>query len=204
MHSINSEAQNLSKESDTMSRTKTSLVLAAAVMLLASCGPSINVSSDWSPEAVWESFYTYQWLPDAQNDGSGQSADQITDQRIRAAMDSIMVERGLRRVDSGADLMIGYQVTTRSNVSYQTTGTSWGRSGWGRSGWSGGVTTMRTVPIYSRAGTLLISIYESEGRSLVWHGSGSTDLQSTNDPRERQQRINNVVGRTMAKFPPPK
>ena len=182
-----------------MSRTKTSLVLAAAVMLLASCGPSINVSSDWSPEAVWESFYTYQWLPDAQNDGSGQSADQITDQRIRAAMDSIMVERGLRRVDSGADLMIGYQVTTRSNVSYQTTGTSWGRSGW-----SGGVTTMRTVPIYSRAGTLLISIYESEGRSLVWHGSGSTDLQSTNDPRERQQRINNVVRSTMAKFPPPK
>ena len=187
-----------------MLRTGTTMVLAAAVLLLASCGPSINVNSDWSPEVVWESFYTYKWLPDAQSDGLAQSADQITDQRIRAAMDSIMVERGLRREDSGADLMIGYQVTTRTNVSYQTTGTSWGRTGWGRSGWSGGVTTMRTVPVYSRAGTLVISIYESEGRSLVWHGSGATDLQSTSDPRERQRRISNVVGKTLAKFPPPK
>jgi hypothetical protein len=187
-----------------MLRTGTTMALAAAVLLLASCGPSINVNSDWSPEVVWESFYTYKWLPDAQSDGLAQSADQITDQRIRAAMDSIMVERGLQRVESGADLMIGYQVTTRTNVSYQTTGTSWGRSSWGRSGWSGGVTTMRTVPVYSRAGTLIISIYESEGQSLVWHGSGATDLQSTSDPRERQRRISNVVGKTLAKFPPPK
>ena len=187
-----------------MSRTKTSIVLAAGALLLASCGPSINVSSDWSPEVVWESFYTYRWLPDAPSDGMGRAADQITDQRIRAAMDSIMVERGLRKVDSGSDLMIGYRVTTRSNVSYVTTGTTWGGSTWGRSGWSGGVTTMRTTPVYSRSGTLLISIYETEGQSLVWHGSGSTDLQSSNDPRERQQRINNVVGRTLKNFPPPK
>ncbi len=187
-----------------MSRTRTSIVIAAGALLLASCGPSINVNSDWSPEVAWESFYTYKWLPDAQSDGAGRAADQITDQRIRLAMDSIMVERGLRRVDSGSDIMIGYQVTTRTNVSYVTTGTSWGRSGWGRSGWSGGVTTMRTTPVYSRAGTLLISIYETEGQSLVWHGSGQTDLQGTTDPRERQQRINNVVGKTLAKFPPPK
>jgi len=187
-----------------MSRIQTNMVLATAVLLVASCGPSINVSSDWSPGVVWESFYTYKWLPDAQSDGAGRAADQITDQRIRLAMDSIMVERGLRKVDSGSDLMIGYQVTTRSNVSFVTTGTTWGHSTWGRSGWSGGMTTMRTTPVYSRAGTLLISIYQTEGQSLVWHGSGSTDLQSTNDPRERQQRINNVVGRTMAKFPPPK
>jgi hypothetical protein len=187
-----------------MSRTRTNMALLTAALLLASCAPSINVSSDWSPQAVWESFYTYKWLPDAQSDGLAQSGNQITDQRIRAAMDSIMVERGLRKVDSGSDLMIGYQVTTRTNVSYQTTGTSWGRSGWGRSGWSGGVTTMRTVPVYSSAGTLVISIYQTEGQSLVWHGSGQTDLQGTSDPRERQQRINNVVGRTLAKFPPPK
>lgn len=187
-----------------MSRIQTGMVLATASLLLASCGPSINVSSDWSPTVVWESFYTYKWLPDAQSDGMAQSTNQITDQRIRAAMDSIMVERGLRKVDSGADLMIGYQVTTRTNVSYQTTGTSWGRSGWGRRGWSGGVTTMRTVPVYSSAGTLLIRIYKAEGQTLVWHGSGQTDLQGTGDPQDRQRRINNVVGRTLAKFPPPK
>ncbi len=185
-----------------MSRIQTNMVLATAVLLVASCGPSINVSSDWSPGVVWESFYTYKWLPDAQSDGAGRAADQITDQRIRLAMDSIMVARGLRKVDSGSDLMIGYQVTTRTNVSYQTTTTSWGRAGWG--GWGGGMSTSRTVPIYSKAGTLLISIYETKGHSLVWHGSGQTDLQGTSDPRERQRRVSNVVGKTMAKFPPPK
>ncbi len=95
-----------------MLRTGTTTVLAAAVLLLASCGPSINVNSDWSPEAVWESFYTYKWLPDAQSDGLAQSADQITDQRIRAAMDSILpddrhlmgpVQLGAQRVEWGRD-----------------------------------------------------------------------------------------------------
>ena len=54
-----------------MSRIETGMALAAAALVLTACGPSINVSSDWSPEVAWESFYTYGWLPDAQNDGSG-------------------------------------------------------------------------------------------------------------------------------------
>jgi hypothetical protein len=186
-----------------MQRTRVWMIVPAALML-AACGPSISTTADWSPNVEWESFHTYKWLPDGDGDGMGQAANSITDERIRAAVDSVMESVGAVRVDTGADLMVGYQITTRTNVSYQTTGTTWGRSGWGRSGWGGGVTTMRTVPIYSTAGTLLISVFEASDKALVWYGSGVTDLQGVTDPAQRQRRISQVVAKTMSKFPPPK
>ena len=184
-----------------MSRHGTTIILLVALVLV-SCSPSIRVNSDWSPDVDWESFATFAWLPDAQSDGAGPATDQITDRRIRAAVDSVLTDRGLRKVSSGSDLMVGYQVTTRTSVSYSTTATSWGRGGWG--GWSGGMTTMRTVPVYSQSGTLLISVYETKDKSLVWHGSGQTDLRTVTDPQERQRRISNVVARTLETLPPPK
>ena len=185
-----------------MQRTRVWMIVPAA-LLVAACGPSISATADWSPGVEWQTFYTYKWLPDAQGDGTSQATNQITDQRIRAAMDSMLTIVGLSKVDSGSDLMVGYQVTTRTSVSYQTTGTTWGRSGWGRSGWHGGVTTMRTVPVYSQAGTLLISIFETDDHSLLWYGSGQTDLQGVSDPQERQRRISQVVGKILDQFPPP-
>ena len=61
---------------------------------------------------------------------------------------------------------------------------------------------MRTVPVYSQAGTLLISIYKTEGKDLVWHGSGQADLRNVTDPEMRQERINDVVRRVLNTFPP--
>ncbi len=171
-----------------------------ALFSFAACGSSVNVTSDWSPTANFEAFNTYAWLPDGQSDGAGPASDPFTDQRIRAAIESQMADRGLEKVSREGDLMVGYQVTTRTNVCYRTTSTSWGRSGWG--GWGGGVTTMRTVPVYSQSGTLLISIYQTEGKSLVWHGSGQADLRNITDPELRQERISDVVNRVLRTFPP--
>ncbi len=183
-----------------MSRTRTILIATVVALVVTACGSSVNVTSDWSPEVDFSSFASFGWLADARSDGAGPAPDPFTDQRIRAAIESQMAERGLEKVSGEGDLMVGYQVTTRTNVSYQTTSTSWGRRGWG--GWGGGMTTMRTVPVYSQSGTLLISIYQTEGKSLVWHGSGQADLRSITDPDLRQERISDVVSRVLRTFPP--
>jgi len=183
-----------------MSRSRTTMILAAAALLLTSCSPSVQVQSDWSPSADFDAFHTFGWLPDAQDDGAGRAVDPIMHERIQMAIESEFANRGFEKVSSGADLMVGYEVTTRTNVSYRTTGTTWGRAGWG--GWGGGVTTMRTVPVYSQAGTLLISIFESQEKNLVWHGSGQADLRGISDPQERQRRLEDIVRRTMQRFPP--
>ncbi len=182
-----------------MLRIRRFLILPAAALFLAACGSGVNVTSDWSPEIDFSSFESFGWLPDARSDGAGPASDPFTDQRIRAAIEEQFAERGLQKVSGEGDLMVGYQVTTRTNVSYRTTGTTWGRAGWG--GW-GGVTTMRTVPVYSQSGTLLISIYQTEGKSLVWHGSGQADLRNITDPELRQERISDVVNRVLRTFPP--
>ena len=184
-----------------MSRNRAKLALLASAVLLAGCAPAVRVNSDWSPSADFDAFQTFGWLPAARDDGAAPASDPIMDERIRMAIESELVDRGLEKVASGADLMVGYQVTTRTNVSYRTTGTTWGRAGWG--GWGGGVTTMRTTPVYSKAGTLLISIYETHEKSLVWHGSGDADLRGISDPQERQRRLNDLVRRTLQRFPPP-
>ena len=184
-----------------MSRIRTKAALVASAVLLAGCASAVTVNSDWSPSADFGAFETFGWLPDARDDGAAPASDPIVDERIRTSIESELLNRGMRKVSEGADLMVGYQITSRTNVSYRTTGTTWGRAGWG--GWGGGVTTMRTVPVYSQAGTLLIRLYESQDKSLVWHGSGQTDLRHITNTRERQERIDELVRRTLRDFPPP-
>jgi hypothetical protein len=184
-----------------MSHASTKAILTVSALLLAACASAVSVNSDWSPSADFSAFETFAWLPPAQDDGAGPASDPIMDERIRMSIESELVDRGMQKVSEGADLMVGYQITTRTNVSYRTTGTTWGRAGWG--GWGGGVTTMRTTPVYSQAGTLLIRFYETHDKSLVWHGSGQTDMRHISDTRERQQRIDELVRRTLREFPPP-
>src|SRR5271166_6326318 len=83
--------------------------------------------------------------------------DQLTDQSIKRAVDEQLAQKGLTRVDNGADLQVGYHAIVREEkgINLSAFGDGGGPWGWG-GGWGGfssGTVTGQTSTI--PVGTLL-------------------------------------------------
>ncbi len=104
-------------------------LLLPTVLLLAACASGLQTSSDWNPETDFTAFETYAWAPDG--DGNV-GIDQLTNTRVRTAIEAALNGKGLREVPlQQADVAVGYQITTQDQTNYTTTSSGWG-GGYGR------------------------------------------------------------------------
>ena len=165
-------------------------------VLVTGCS-SISVNSDYNPDTDFSQYSTYMWI-----DTEGEAGDSLTNDRVEAALDRAMQERGFEKVTSGADLALGYQLSTDQRTSYTTMSTGWGGYRWG--GWYGGmgVSSSTTTQNNYEVGTLLVGLFEVSTEELVWTGSASATVKENQTPQGRTQRINDAVDKMMAGFPP--
>jgi len=189
-----------------MNRTRSTgsnATVLAAALLLAACG-GISVNTDWDPSANFGAFQTFSWLPDTESAGSGQAADQLTDRRIRAAIEADLTGKGFRNVDTGGDFKVGYQVSTSDQVSYTTMSSGWSSGGYRwRGGWGMGTGVSTTTQSTTTTGTLLIAIFQEQSKDLVWQGTGEKTLSgSAQSPEGRSSKIDEAVTKVMEDFPP--
>jgi hypothetical protein len=171
------------------------LIGIGAATLVAACS-SISVTTDFDPSVSFADFTTYYWIT-----SGGESANSITSNRIRVSVDSAMATRGFRKVDSGGDLAIAYQVTTNQRSSFTTVNTGWG-GGWGWHGGWGGMGMSTTTQQTWNEGTLVLALFETTNQDMVWTASATADLDQNKTPDQRQQQIDDAVEKMMAKFPP--
>jgi len=166
-------------------------------MALALSGCSgISTSTDYDPSVDFSKFSTYQWL-----DSEGESVDAITDSRITSALEAGLASKGLKQVASGADLTVGYQVTTAERKSYNTVNTGWG-GGYYWGGWGMGMGTSTTYENTWQEGSLIVGIFDAGSKNLVWTGTATTDLDQSRSPEERQSIITEAVQKLFKDFPP--
>ena len=172
------------------------------LLLLTACASGLQTTADWNPEADFTALRTYAWAPDGEGDAG---IPQLTDGRIRTAIEATLNGKGLREVPlDQADLAVGYQITTADQTDYRTTSTGWG-GGYGRygRGWSGGgVSTSTTTATTYTNGTLVIGVFSGQSQEVLWHGSGTTRLRENLTPAERTENINNAVAKILEEFPP--
>jgi hypothetical protein len=182
---------------------KLSIGVAVAVVSVACSG--LSVLSDFDPNANFTGFQTFQWLPDTESDGAGMAQDPLIDRRIRAAIDDDLQAKGFRSVDDGADFAVGYQLSTREEVSYTTMHSGWGThgyrsGGWGRSMSMGTSTTRQNT---STVGQLLIAVFAEDSKEMVWRGTGEKTVSNRQQsPEDSQNSINDIVSKIMETFPP--
>ena len=92
-----------------------------------------EVQFDYDRSADFSAYKTYQWV----DYRAVQVGDQLLDQEIKRAMDSQLAGKGLRRVDSGGDLLVAYQATISQEKQFDSLG--WGGPpAWGP--WAPGAT----------------------------------------------------------------
>jgi hypothetical protein len=154
----------------------------------------LQAHSDWDPAANFAGFHTYMWKD------ATPLKDQLLDQRIVQAVDQQMAAKGLKRVDSGADLFITYHGSVSEELNMTTTGYGYGMGGWYGPGYGGvGVqnTTVQKIPV----GTLVVDIVDTKTNQMVWRSTATDDLRPSDNPQQAQQRVDYAVKAMFSKWP---
>lgn len=175
----------------------TMLCLAAVGL---SCSQQTAVNADYDTSADFSRYKTYAWLdevlpPDKIPENLG-AANQITDRRIRAAVDEEMAAKGFTSTTSNPDLVIFYHVGVEDKVdvtdwgySYASTGRYWG--------WN-----TRNVDTYNyQEGSLIVDFVDANSKVLVWRGTAQKVLEDVT-PEEADQVIKDIVKEVMTLYPP--
>jgi hypothetical protein len=166
----------------------------APVLLLAQ-----KTSYDYDKSANFSAFKTY-----AHKEGT-KVGQPLIDERIVAAIDAQLAEKGLTKAESNPDLFVVYHMAFDKQKDISTFssgyGGGYGPYGWGwGGGWGGGTTTTQVRDIL--IGTLVIDLADAKGNQLVWRGMGVKEVNTQANPEKREKSINNAVKKIFKNYPP--
>ena len=174
---------------------KSRTLMGIAVALLVGACSGISTTTDYDPQVDFSGFTTYDWV-----DGQSE-VDNITSSRIRQSVDAAMAAKGFSQSSSNPDLAISYQVSSAERRSFNTVNAGWG-GGYGWGGWGMGMGTSTTTENVWQEGSLILGIFDTATKNLVWTGTATTDIDGSRSPQQRQELIDSAVNKMMGDFPP--
>ncbi|HLV38307.1 DUF4136 domain-containing protein [Xanthomarina sp.] len=181
---------------------KTLSILFATVIFTTNVYSQVN--SDYDKNTDFTKYKTVSfggWQKD-----SDQQLNDFDKKRISDAFTNEFNSRGIQVVPSGGDATVTLYlvIKTKSNITAYSDfngGMGYaGRWGYGRGmyGGMGGASTTLTESDY-RVGTLVIDMYDTAGKNLIWQGDMTTDVQEKSEKRDKT--IPKNISKLMKKFP---
>jgi len=160
-----------------------SLVPVLLLAALAACS-TVDVDTDFDPGADFSAFATYAWIPATPS----AEFDQSVIDRIEAAVDAGLAEKGLRKAPEKeqADVLVSQYVTVQEKVQVVDPYFAYGQ-----------------YQSYEE-GTLLLELLDAASGKLVWRGTGMVRLKQLETPEARDERVRKVVEAVLAEYPPKK
>jgi Domain of unknown function (DUF4136) len=162
------------------------LVTLTVFVCLSISASAQEVHFDYSHSTNFNSYKTYQWVDSKPVD----VADQLLDQDIKRAVDEQLAGKGLRRVDTGGDLLVGYQRSLSQEKEFDSFGS--GRL------WGGTRITSSTIKV----GSLVIILFDPSTRQLVWRGSAAKTLDIKKDPDKNYRNLEKAMAKLFRNYPP--
>jgi hypothetical protein len=166
----------------------TILLLGATTLLLA------KVNTDYDHAADWSRYHSFSWI-------KVQAEDPLWNDRISAAVNSELAAKGWQMVPSGGDASVSAYGSTHNQKTLQTWYDGFG-GGWGwRRGWIGGGPDLATTTVENTAvGTLMVDIFDTQTKKLIWRGSSSDTLSGK--PEKNEEKLRKSVADMFKNFPP--
>jgi hypothetical protein len=178
------------------------------LLILSSCGPSINVYSDFDKNADFSQYKTYAFNKKSVDKVQISELDK---RRILQAIESELNRKGMTKSET-PDLLVGIFTKEREEVdvnqNFNNWGYGWGGYGWRGYGWRGygwGYPYFWEGSSYVRSsieGTLFIDFTDTKKNELVWQGEGVGYL--TQDRSKKEAVINEFVAKIIEQYPPVK
>jgi hypothetical protein len=122
--------------------------------------------------------------------------------RIKATVGSALAAKGWTEVESRGDVSIMAMEMTADhrtlNTYYDNFGGGWGWRRWG--GFGDGFGTSTTTEETYKVGTLVVDLFDTNTKKLIWRGSASDTLSAKSD--KNIKTLNSDVQRMFDHFPP--
>ena len=163
----------------------------AALMCLGVIAFAQEVQFDYDHSANFNAYKTYQWV----DVNPVQIGDLLLDRNIKRAVDEQLAGKGLRRVESGGDLLVGYQAAISHEKQFDSFG-GLGPRWWGN--WGATRVTTSTIDI----GKLTIGLFDPATKQLVWRGSASKTLDLNSDPDKNYRTLDKAMVKLFKNYPP--
>ncbi len=167
------------------------------VVMLSACGAGLaqqseGVHTDYDKKMNFSQFKTYSW-------SRVQTTNPLWQDRIRDAVDKDLQGKGWQRVESNGDVTLTAVGGTHNEQEYQTFYEGLG-PGW-RWRHFGGTEAYTTVQTY-KIGTLVLDMYETGSKQLIWRGTASEAV--SDDSSKNEKKLQKSVAKMFDKFPPEK
>ncbi len=162
-------------------------ILAAAAIGAAGCS-SISADSTHAEGVDFSAYRSFAQASAPESGGGIPGYSSITADSIQREIASQLESKGLSEADrDSADLVVRFSVSGKPQTDV------WGTGGYG---WYGGGSVQTTHYI---KGTLVIDIFDTSKKKLVWHGWASTALFSEGGSGKK---VPEAVEKILSGFPP--
>ena len=170
------------------------LVLALAGMILLTAAVAAQqVKTDYDRGANFGGYKTYSWA-------QVKTKDALDVDRIKAAVNAALAGKSWTQVESGGDVSIVAMEITRDqqtlNTFYDGFGGGWGWRRFGGGGFGEATTTTETYKV----GTVVVDLFDSKTKQLIWRGVSSDTLSNNSD--KNIKNLDKGVEKMFKKFPP--
>ena len=172
--------------------------IASGLLSFVACS-GIQVTTDYDPQTQFGDLKSYAWLANARKPSDDPRLhNSLVDGRVREAVDRELAAKGYTKTGaSSANFLVTYYLGLESKIDIHTIHSSYG---YGYRGWYGGMGTETMVDQYDE-GSLILDVLDPKGSDLLWRGTGSARVSTSNTPEKREQRINDAVAKILATFP---
>jgi hypothetical protein len=163
------------------------------IVLLASASFAEQVKTDYDRGADFSQYKTYSWM-------KVQTPDQLWVDRIKSAVNSALAAKGWTEVPSGGNVSLVAIESTQNRQTLNTFYDNFG-GGWGwRRGFGGGFGTSTTTEDTYKVGTLIVDMFDTNTKKLVWRGAASDTLSDKSD--KNIKNLDKGVEKMFQHFPP--
>jgi len=167
-------------------------VTSSLLLLLSVLSFAQDVKYNYMQGTNFAAFKTYSWVTAPEQ----KIPNQILDAQIKQAIDEQMALRGLKKITEGMpDIYAIYQVA----VDQQTQWYSYSTGG----GWWGGMGSSTTTSDTINVGTLVLDLYDTAAKHMVWTGQATKQLKPSNDPEKNLKNLKKAMAKLMKNYPPP-
>ena len=167
------------------------LTTSACLSLLATVALAQSVSFDYDRAANFSGYKTYAWTRGTE------LTDELNHARVVRAIDGRLAAAGLMQVEPGADpdVLVAYHASFDTNLRIDAFSTGWGPFGFGSRSGSAWVEEILV-------GTLVVDIADARRHALVWRGTATSDIHTTDKPEKRDRNIARATEKMFKNYPP--
>ena len=172
---------------------RTVFVLMGMMLLFAGKSSAQQVKTDYDRGANFGQYKSYSWQ-------QVKTKDALDVDRIKSAVNAALAAKGWTLVESGGDVAIIAIEMTRDqqtlNTFYDGFGGGWGWRRFGGGGFGEATTTTETYKV----GSLVIDLFDTKTKQLIWRGASSDTLSNSSD--KNIKNLDKGVEKMFKNFPP--